>query len=176
MNFSAFQQDQIQKPGLIDFTEIDFPGVVSEEVENVLLADAVDVLAIPVMPACALKAVLLPAVLDPPSNLVVIFTQAQLQIPHRVAVSDSPRGPHVLALVDHRADRAVQSLCNRYCRHAARHVVQNIQLVPRPELSIHVHRQAQARSLALDVPARQAGQANHPVENTGDSTHRNTAP
>jgi len=50
--------------------------MVPNEIEDVLLSDAVDIVAIPVVPVCPLQAVLQPAVLDPPSNLVVVLPQA----------------------------------------------------------------------------------------------------
>jgi len=65
--------------------------MVSNEVENVLLAATMDVLATAVVTACNLKAVLKPPVFDPSGNLLVIFTQANsARTPHRVAVPHSP--------------------------------------------------------------------------------------
>ena len=47
--------------------------MVPNEVENILFTDAVDIVAIPIVPVCALQAVLKPAVLDPTCNLVVVL-------------------------------------------------------------------------------------------------------
>lgn len=47
--------------------------VLSHELEDVLFTDAMDIVAIPIVPVCALQAVLQPAVLDPLCNLVVIL-------------------------------------------------------------------------------------------------------
>lgn len=57
VHFSPFQQGQIQEPRLVDFTEIDFLMMVCDELEDIFLSDAMDVPAIPVVPACALKAI-----------------------------------------------------------------------------------------------------------------------
>ena len=37
-----------------------------DEVKDVLYTDAMDIVAIPIVPVCALQAILQPAVLDPP--------------------------------------------------------------------------------------------------------------
>ena len=88
--FSSFQQHKVQEPGLVNFAEIDFLRMVSDEVENILLADAVDVVPVPIMPTRALEVILKPAVLYLADDLVVILAQAHLQVPHGVAVSHSP--------------------------------------------------------------------------------------
>ncbi len=88
--------------------------MVPNEVEDVLFTDAMDIAAIPIVPLCALQAVLQPAVLDPPGNLVVVLAQAQFKLPHRVAVSNAPGGAQSLQLVDDGAFRTAQPF--RDCR------------------------------------------------------------
>jgi hypothetical protein len=73
VHFPASQQDQVQEPSLVHFAETDFLGMVFDEFENVLLADAMNVSPIPIVSACALKAVLKPTVRDPPGNFVMVF-------------------------------------------------------------------------------------------------------
>ena len=89
--------------------------MVPDEVKDVGLSDTVNVVALSVVPACALAAVLKPAALYPPRNLVMIFTQAPFQIPYCVAVSQAPGNSHAFALVDDGAYWAVQSFRNRSC-------------------------------------------------------------
>jgi hypothetical protein len=69
-----------------------------DEVQNVLLTNAVNVVPIPTVASCSLKAVLKPTVRDPPRNLVVVFPQAQLQFAHRVTVPNASGCPDSLQL------------------------------------------------------------------------------
>src|SRR6266446_3595575 len=72
-HFPSFQQHKIQEPRLVHFAEVDFLRMVPDEVEDVLFTDAMDIVAIPIVPVCALQAILQPAVRDPPANLVVVL-------------------------------------------------------------------------------------------------------
>src|SRR5208282_5115359 len=72
--------------------------MVPDEVQDVLLADAMNVFAVPIMATRALKVVTQPAGRDPPLDLVVVLAQAHLQFTHRVAVSHAPRGADALQL------------------------------------------------------------------------------
>lgn len=75
----------------------------SDEAEDVVFADSVNVVAIPIVPLCTLTAVVQPAVLYPPGNLVVVLTQAEFKISHCVAISHSSGDPQALALIHHGA-------------------------------------------------------------------------
>ncbi len=72
-HFSTPQQDQIQEPGLVHFAEIDLLRMVLDEIQNVLLTDAVNVVAISPVASCSLKAVLKPAVCNPSRDFAVIL-------------------------------------------------------------------------------------------------------
>src|SRR5229473_3026627 len=61
-HFPSFQQHKIQEPRLVHFAEVDFLRMVPDEVADVLFTDAVDIVAISIVPARALKAVLNPSV------------------------------------------------------------------------------------------------------------------
>src|SRR6266700_114016 len=86
-HFPASQQYQIQEPRLVHFAEIDFLRMASNEGEDIFFADAMDVVAIPIMSPSTLQTVVQPAVLDPLANLVVILPETQFKIAHRIAVS-----------------------------------------------------------------------------------------
>lgn len=107
-HFPSFQEHKIQEPRLVHFAEVDFLRMVADEVEDVLFTDETDIVAIPLVPACAPQAILQPAVLDPPGNLVVVLPEAQFKLPHRVAVSNASGGAESLQLVDDGAFRTAQ--------------------------------------------------------------------
>jgi len=88
--------------------------MVPNEAEDVLFTDAMDIVAIPIVPVRTLKAVMQPTVVDPPGNLVVVLAQAQFKLPHRVAVSNASGGAQSLQLVDDGAFRTAQPF--RDCR------------------------------------------------------------
>jgi hypothetical protein len=54
---SAPKQHQIQEPRLVRLAEINFLSVVPDEVQDVLLANPVDVPAVPIMASRTLKVV-----------------------------------------------------------------------------------------------------------------------
>src|SRR6266404_5806756 len=60
--------------------------MVRNEADDVFLMDAVDIVSIPAMAACALETIPQPAVLNPTDNLVVILAQAQFKLAHCVIV------------------------------------------------------------------------------------------
>jgi hypothetical protein len=73
--------------------------MVRNEVDDVFLMDAVDIVPIPAMAARALETIPQPAVLDLPDNLVVVLAQAQFKLAHCVTVSHAPRRAHPFQLI-----------------------------------------------------------------------------
>src|SRR5258708_13038046 len=90
--------------------------MVPDEVEDVPFTDAMDIVAIPIVPVCALQAILQPAVRDPPGNLVVVLPQAQFKLPHRVAVSNASGRAQSLQLVDDGTFRTPPPFPHSSCR------------------------------------------------------------
>ena len=73
--------------------------MIPNEVNDVVLTDAMDIFPIAVMSPRALKAVLQPAILNPPGNFLIVLPEAQLKFVHRVTISYAPGGAHTFQFV-----------------------------------------------------------------------------
>jgi hypothetical protein len=73
--------------------------MIPNEVNDVVLTDVVDIFPVAVTSPRFLKAILQPAILNPPGNFLMVLPEAQLKFVHRVTISYAPGGAHTLQLV-----------------------------------------------------------------------------
>jgi hypothetical protein len=116
------------------------------------------------MAAGALKPIPKPAVCHPNGDFVVVFAQALLEVPHRIALSHTARISEAFQFVHDRTLRTMQPFRDRSRRHTTHQLLQDLEFSRCPRLPIHLHCQAKSRRLPLYVPSRQARHADHPVE------------
>ena len=89
MEFCAFEQYKIKKPSLLNLSQRNLHRVLFDEIEEVVLSEAVDIAAVAVVALRTLSPVTEPAIRNPLLNLVVIFTEALFQVAHCVSVAYS---------------------------------------------------------------------------------------
>jgi len=86
----APQEHKVQELHLVNFAEVHFLRVVLNEIQDVFFAEAVSLVAIPIMPFGS-RVVAEQAVGNPFLNFVMVFAQTFLKVAHRVPFGDSAR-------------------------------------------------------------------------------------
>jgi hypothetical protein len=85
----TFHQYKVEEPYGVHFAQIYFCGMTFNEVDNLVLVEAVNVVPVAVVLLPALNPVAEPTRCKPFLNLVVVFTKAKLKIADCVAVGDA---------------------------------------------------------------------------------------
>ncbi len=78
---------------MVNPSEVYFLWVDFNEVQDLLVAEPVSIVAISASMICALNSVPEPAVLNPSTNFLVVFPEGKFKVADCVAFANSPRMP-----------------------------------------------------------------------------------
>lgn len=87
--FCSSQHKEVQEPNLVNLAEIDFHRVGFDETQYSLLAEAVNAMAIVVMPPRTFQPIAYPALQNLLLNFVVVLAEAKLKVADCVTLTDS---------------------------------------------------------------------------------------
>jgi len=127
------------------------------EVDNLVLVEAVNVVPVAVVLLPALNPVAEPTTRNPLLNLVVVFAQALLKVAHGVSLADPAGKAQGLDLHYYGRLSALQALGDGRCGDFPKQSLQAVKLFLCPGTTILRDAQAETPRLAFDVPAGEAG-------------------